>query len=209
MWDRKKTFSKLSKNAARCRLCPAMADLPAVLSSKNGSIYTDLIFIAEAPGRFGAGRTGIPFHGDRSGDNFELLLDHAGLNRKGIFITNAILCNPLKGGNNRRPTTKEIENCSSFLQDLIDLIAPKVISTIGGVALEAVNHLFRTRYKLANVVARPLNVYKFILFPLYHPSPRVVYTRRTLDQQKRDFKKLMKTLAITKSVTTQTKGVTG
>ena len=65
-----------------------MADLPAVLSSKNGSIYTDLIFVAEAPGRFGAGRTGIPFHGDRSGNNFELLLNHAGLNRKDIFITN-------------------------------------------------------------------------------------------------------------------------
>ena len=209
MRNKRKTFGKLSKNAARCRLCPAMADLPAVLSSKNGSIYTDLIFVAEAPGRFGAGRTGIPFHGDRSGNNFKLLLDHAGLNRKDIFITNAVLCNPLKSGNNRRPTTKEIENCSSFLQDLIDLIAPKVISTIGGVGLEAVNRLFRTRYKLADVVARPLNVYKFILFPLYHPSPRVVYMRRTLDQQKRDFKKLMKTLAITKSVTTQTKGVTG
>jgi len=43
-----------------------MSDLPAILSSKNGSIHTDLVFVAEAPGRFGSGRTGIPFHGDRS-----------------------------------------------------------------------------------------------------------------------------------------------
>jgi len=185
-----------------------MANLPAILSTKNGSILTDLIFVAEAPGRFGAGRTGIPFHGDRSGNNFELLLDHAGLNRKDIFITNAVLCNPLKGGNNRRPTIKEIDNCSSFLQNLIDLIAPKVISTLGGVGLEAVNRLFGTHYKLANVAAQPLSVCEFTLFPLYHPSPRVVYSRRPLDQQKRDFKKLMKILSITKSVKTQAKGVT-
>ena len=167
MWDRKKTFSKLSKNAARCKLCPAMANLPAVLSSKNGSINTDLLFVAEAPGRFGAGRTGIPFNGDRSGNNFEILLGHAGFNRKDIFITNAVLCNPLKSGNNRRPTTKEIENCSSFLQDLIDLIAPKVISTLGGVGLEAINRIFGTRYKLADVVARPLSVCEFRRFTIY------------------------------------------
>ena len=208
MQGRKKAFSKLSKNAASCRLCPAMADFPAVLSSKNGSIFTDLIFVAEAPGRFGAGRTGIPFQGDRSGNNFEQLLDHVGLNRKDIFVTNAVLCNPLKSGNNRRPTTKEIEYCTSFLQNLIDLIAPKVISTLGGVGLEAVNRLFGTRYKLAEVVARPLSLCKFTLFPPYHPSPRVIYTRRPLAQQKRDFRKLMKTLAITKSVTTHVKGTT-
>ena len=185
-----------------------MADLPAVLSSQNGSIYSDLIFVAEAPGRLGAGRTGVPFRGDRSGDNFELLLDHVGLKRKDIFITNVVLCNPLKSGNNRRPTTKEIENCSSFLQDLIDLIVPKVISTLGGVGLEAINRIFGTRYKLADVVARPLSVCEFILFPLYHPSPRVVYTRRTLDEQKIDFRKLMKTFTTTKSTSSQAKKIT-
>ena len=70
MSDKKKKFRKLSESSTLCRLCPAMSDLPAVLSSKNGSIYTDLIFIAEAPGRVGSGRTGLPFHGDRAGNNF-------------------------------------------------------------------------------------------------------------------------------------------
>jgi len=198
MPDRRNLFSKLTKNTASCSLCPAMADLSAILSKQNGSIHTDLIFIAEAPGRFGAGRTGIPFHGDRSGDNFELLLDHVGLSRKDIFITNAVLCNPLKDGNNRRPTSKEIANCSPFLQDLLDLVAPRVVSTVGGVGLDAVNRLLGTRYKLADVIAKPLPVGEFILFPLYHPSPRVIHTRRSFLQQKKDFKKLMKTLSSTK-----------
>ena len=202
MPDKEKEFRKLSKNSSQCRLCPAMSDLPAVLSSKNGSIHTDLVFVAEAPGRFGSGRTGIPFHGDRSGDNFEQLLNHVGLKRKDIFITNAVLCNPLKNGNNRRPTTKEIDNCIPFLETLISIITPKIISTVGGVGLEAINRIFETRYKLADVVASPLPIGKFILFPLYHPSPRVIYTRRSLDHQKKDFEKLLTNLPLSSQLRT-------
>ena len=179
-----------------------MSDLPAILSSKNGSIHTDLVFVAEAPGRFGSGRTGIPFHGDRSGDNFEQLLNHVGLKRKDIFITNAVLCNPLKNGNNRRPTTKEIDNCIPFLETLISIITPKIISTVGEVGLEAINRIFETRYKLADVVASPLPIGKFILFPLYHPSPRVIYTRRSLDHQKKDFEKLLTNLPLSSQLRT-------
>ena len=195
MLDKKNNFKKLSKSASLCRLCPAMSDLPAILSSKNGSLYTDLIFVAEAPGRFGSGRTGIPFHGDRSGDNFEQLLNYVNIKRKDIFITNAVLCNPLKDGNNRRPTIKEINNCIPFLENLINIITPKIISTVGGVGLEAINRIFKTHYKLADVVATPLPIGQFILFPLYHPSPRVIHTKRSLDQQKKDFKKLFNNLS--------------
>ena len=179
-----------------------MSDLPAILSPKNGSIHTDLVFVAEAPGRFGSGQTGIPFHGDRSGDNFEQLLNHVGLKRKDIFITNAVLCNPIKNGNNRRPTTKEIDNCIPFLETLISIITPKIISTVGGVGLEAINRIFETRYKLADVVASPLPIGKFILFPLYHPSPRVIYTRRSLDHQKKDFEKLLTNLPLSSQLRT-------
>ena len=195
MLDKEKKFKRLSKSSSLCRLCPAMSDLPAILSSKNGSLYADLIFVAEAPGRFGSGRTGIPFHGDRSGDNFEQLLNYVNIKRKDIFITNAVLCNPLKDGNNRRPTIKEINNCIPFLENLINIITPKIISTVGGVGLEAINRIFETRFKLADVVATPLPIGQFILFPLYHPSPRVIHTKRSLDQQKKDFKKLFNNLS--------------
>ena len=202
MSDKKKRFRKLSDKSSQCRLCPAMSDLPAILSLKNGSIYTDLIFVAEAPGRFGSGRTGVPFHGDRSGDNFEHLLNYVGFKRKDIFITNAVLCNPLKNGNNRRPTTKEIDNCIPFLENLISIIAPKIISTVGGVGLQAINRIFETRYKLSDTVAKPLPIGKFILFPLYHPSPRVIHTKRSLEQQKKDFKKLFYNLPLSSQLRT-------
>ncbi|KMP10555.1 uracil-DNA glycosylase, partial [Candidatus Nitromaritima sp. SCGC AAA799-A02] len=126
---------------------------------------------------------------------FELLLHHAGLTREDIFITNAVLCNPLREGNNRRPTAKEIGNCSSFLKEVINIVSPRVISTLGGVGLDAMNRLLGTRYKLAATAACPILANGFTLFPLYHPSPRVVHTRRSLTRQKRDFKMLVETLS--------------
>ena len=52
-------------------------------------------------------------------------LNYVNIKRKDIFITNAVLCNPLKDGNNRRPTIKEINNCIPFLENLINIITPK------------------------------------------------------------------------------------
>lgn len=188
------SFCRLVKKAAACRVCPRLADQPAVLSSANGSLNADIIFIAEAPGRFGAGRTGVPFQGDRSGDNFEILLKHIGLTRAEVFITNAVLCNPLAEGNNRRPTAGEIKNCSTFLKESLSIIQPKVVVTLGTVALQALNLILGTRFQLSQNVAQPLATADFTLFPLYHPSPRVTNWKRPLAQQKKDFKKALRLL---------------
>ncbi len=150
-----------------------------------------MVFVAEAPGRFGAGRTGVPFSGDQSGKNFEILLDHAGWTRDQVFITNAALCNPLQDGNNRRPTAKEIQNCSHYLESVLNIIQPKIVVTLGGVGLQGINFLLGTKHQLGKTVARPIKTPGFILVPLYHPSPRVTHWRRTLPKQKRDFKKLV------------------
>lgn len=185
-----KTFIQLEKQASNCCFCPALADQPAVLSSKNGNLNAKIVFVAEAPGRFGAGRTGIPFYGDKSGDNFEILLAHIGLKRADVFVTNAVLCNPLKNGNNRRPKTSEIKNCSPFLKKTLDLIRPQVVVTLGSVGLKALNLLLGTIYELKKDVAKKLITPDFVLFPLYHPSPRVTNWMRPLTQQKKDFKKI-------------------
>ena len=185
-----KAFKRLERQASSCRLCPALADQPAILSLANGNLNAKIVFVAEAPGRFGAGRTGIPFHGDKSGNNFETLLAHIGLIRADVFITNAVLCNPLANGNNRRPKISEIKNCLPFLKATLGLIRPKVVVTLGSVGLQAVNLLLGTRYQLKDKVAQRLSTPNFILFPLYHPSPRVTNWLRPLAQQKKDFKKI-------------------
>ena len=195
----RKKFKLLEKQAAKCRLCPALADQPAILSSANGNLNAKIVFVAEAPGRFGAGRTGIPFHGDKSGDNFETLLEHIGLTRAEVFITNAALCNPLENGNNRRPKASEIKNCSPFLKETLGLISPQIVVTLGSVGLQALNLILETRYQLKENVAQPLSTPNFILFPLYHPSPRVTNWMRPLAQQKKDFKKILRNISPVKS----------
>jgi DNA polymerase len=185
-------FERLTRQAAGCTTCPNMVNQSAVLGPANGSIDSKILFVAEAPGRFGAGRTGIPFSGDKSGDNFEALIAHIGLTRQDIFVTNAVLCNPLANGNNRRPTTKEIGNCSSYLKSVLELMQPRIVVTLGGVGLEAINRILDTRYKLAEVIGKPQKTERFTLLPLYHPSPRVTHWKRPLSIQKRDFKKILK-----------------
>ena len=192
--EKTKPFRHLEKIAASCRLCPCLADQPAVLSSANGSLNARVVFVAEAPGRFGAGWTGVPFQGDRSGDNFEILLKHTGLTRSEVFITNAVLCNPLENGNNRRPIAGEIKNCSSFLKESLGIIRPRVVVTLGIVALQSLNLILGTRFQLNQSVAQPLQTPDFTLLPLYHPSPRVTNWKRPMTQQKKDFKKIPRLL---------------
>jgi DNA polymerase len=189
--SKQRRFKKLSREAAHCRLCPKMADQPAVLGPTNGPLHAQILIVAEAPGRLGAGRTGIPFSGDRSGENFETLLARCGLTRSDVFITNAALCNPLHNGNNRRPSTSEIHNCSGFLKSILDIIEPRVVVTLGTVGLQAVNHLLGTDFQLKQEVARLKSTPDFMLLPLYHPSPRVTNWKRPLEQQVKDFKKVI------------------
>src|SRR5437867_1308354 len=133
-------FAGLVAEAAACVRCPAMCERAAVLSELNGSLNARVMFIGEAPGRKGADRTRIPFSGDLSGKNFDRFLSSIGLQRSEIFITSAALCNPRSAsGANRRPTARELKNCSDYLQRTIELINPRVIATLGGVALEALS----------------------------------------------------------------------
>jgi DNA polymerase len=189
------SFDRLAAEAAGCAMCERMHDRQAVLSHLNGSINPLVMFIAEAPGRHGADRTRIPFHGDVSGRNFEELIRSVNLTREEIFITNSVLCSPRKpGGANDKPNRKEIRNCSDFLRRQIELIDPQVIATLGAVALDALRSIETHSYRLREHAAQILKWNGRCLVPLYHPSPQVIITVRTLEQQKKDFRALMRAI---------------
>lgn len=186
-------FDRLADEASACLICERMRDRKAVLSRLNGALNPKVLFLAEAPGRNGADRTRIPFHGDTSGRNFESLLESINLGRDEIFISNAVLCSPRKpSGANDKPNRSEIRNCSDFLRRLIELINPPVIATLGAVALDALKLIDSHDYQLRDVVAKILRWNGRTLVPLYHPSPQVIITVRTLDEQKSDFRSILK-----------------
>jgi uracil-DNA glycosylase family 4 len=158
-----------------------------VLSEKNGNIDSKVLFIGEAPGRLGADRTGIPFHGDRAGKNFEWLLQFAGLKRRQVFITNAVLCNPRdEKGNNSAPNKEEVRNCSLHLSILIDIIEPELIVPLGQCALRSLHIIEAHQIKLRQGVRKPAKWGKCTVVPVYHPGPRAAIYR-SIDDQKDDF----------------------
>lgn len=185
---KREEFSKLAETAQTCRRCEKMCDKTAVLGEKNGCLNPKVMFLAEAPGRQGADRTRQPFSGDKSGANFQILLDSIGLRREEIFITNTVLCSPRsETGANRKPSKKEIVNCADFLLKTLDLIDPKVIVTLGTVALEALKTIEYHQIILKSDAAKIYGWNERILVPLYHPSPQVVASHRRLHEQLNDF----------------------
>ena len=193
-----KLFDELCTQAGACEKCPAMTERTAVLSQLNGNLFPKVFFLAEAPGRQGADRTRKPFSGDKSGVNFQILLDSINLKREEIFITNSALCSPRsETGANRKPTRTEINNCSDFLSKQIELINPPIIATLGAVALEALKAVAYHKFIVKNDVAKILDWNGRILIPLYHPSPQVVITVRKMPQQLEDFQVLKQIIETT------------
>jgi uracil-DNA glycosylase family 4 len=181
-------FKDLINDAANCTQCPAMCGRSAVLSELNGSPDARVMFIGEAPGRKGADRTRVPFSGDQSGANFDRYLSSINLTREQIFITSAALCNPrAESGANRRPKQKELANCSTFLRRTIDLINPRVIVTLGSVALEALKRIQYHELNLKESASKIQSWNGRVLVPIYHPSPQVLASHRREAEQLQDY----------------------
>ena len=187
------SFNELVKDASSCTLCPAMCGRSAVLSELNGSPDARVMFIGEAPGRKGADRTRVPFSGDQSGANLDRFLNSIKLTRKEIFITSAALCNPRsESGANRKPTQKELKNCSSFLRRVIDVVNPRVIVTLGSVALEALKRIEYHELNLKESASRIQSWNDRVLVPIYHPSPQVLASHRRETEQLQDYQVVAK-----------------
>lgn len=182
-------FRDFVRHVQGCRACPRMEGRKRVFTIANGvpNPPSGVMFIAEAPGRNGADRTGIPLHGDPSGVMFERMLSLAGWTRADVFVTNCVLCNPRdESGNNDAPSDEELTNCSFNLEQTIRMVDPRVIVTLGAKALQALNLIERHDYTLSGSVGKQLRWWHRTVVPLYHPSPRAML-HRSMKQQEADF----------------------
>jgi uracil-DNA glycosylase family 4 len=179
-----------------------------VLNRSAGSLTATVMFIGEAPGRLGADDTGIPFHGDKAGHNFEELLEFAGIDRADIFVTNSVLCNPKDEiGNNSPPTVSETSNCSHFLKQQIDLVNPLIVVTLGLNALKATNLVEQHVLSLSQHVRTKNDWYNRILIPLYHPGQRAML-HRSYANQRSDYQFVSDTLKRLSKKTRKVYGIT-
>ncbi|MBD3194302.1 MAG: uracil-DNA glycosylase [Candidatus Lokiarchaeota archaeon] len=166
---------KLSK----CNRCGLYKNRSNVVKGR-GSLHSDIMFIGEAPGKE-EDRDGKPFVG-RAGKIFSNILDILGRNRKQIFLTNTVKCRPCDtlASPNRKPKNIEIFNCVKWLIQEINIVNPKIIVTMGDIAMSSVTGLSGISDKAGRTFSGNnfLNDYEnekllhkdFYVFVLYHPA---------------------------------------
>ena len=99
----------------------------------DGNLNAKVMLIGEAPGR-DEDQQGIPFVG-RAGQLLNKMLLAINLQREEVYITNVVNWRP---PDNRTPNDDEILEFLPFLQRQIDIIKPKFIFLLGGVAAKAI-----------------------------------------------------------------------
>lgn len=133
----------------------------------DGNPEADLMLVGEAPGA-DEDRQGLPFVG-QSGQLLDKILKAINLDRTKVYISNII---PWRPPGNRPPTTQEIALCQPFIQKHIELIRPKILVFLGGVAaktlLNSTEGIMKLRGNLKDyAVNETLNVKAMATF---HPA---------------------------------------
>lgn len=183
MANKEQQFVDLVRRVKACKRCPRMADSARVLGPGCGSLSAKVMFIGEAPGRLGADASELPFHGDKSGHNFESLLEQVGLSRYDAFVTNAVLCNPKDdNGNNATPSSSEVANCAPFLKEQLELVDAPVVVTLGAVALRSTALVTAHMLTLKDSVRKAHLWAGRKLIPAYHPGQRAMVHRSFANQ---------------------------
>ena len=98
----------------------------------DGNPNANIMLIGEAPGA-DEDRLGQPFVG-QSGQLLDTILATIGVDRGSIYISNII---PWRPPGNRPPTAAEAAYCLPFIQRHIELVSPKILILLGGVAVKA------------------------------------------------------------------------
>jgi uracil-DNA glycosylase family 4 len=132
----------------------------------DGNPEAKIMLIGEAPGAE-EDRQGKPFVG-RSGQLLDRMLGAIGLDRTHVYIVNTV---PWRPPGNRTPTPEEMELCLPFLNRQVELVAPKLVLTLGGPAMQTVfktsNGIIKMRGKWQDVTIGSHNV---AALPTLHPA---------------------------------------
>jgi uracil-DNA glycosylase len=123
-------------------------------------VVTPVVLIGQAPGPHEAG-LGRPFAWTAGKTLFKWFAEAAGVDeaslRAGVYMTAVARCFPGKaaGGGDRRPDPEEVARCRRFLAGEVQVLRPRLILPVGGVAIEQV---LGHRGPLAEVVGQARRV---------------------------------------------------
>lgn len=149
-----------------------------------GSPETKILFIGEGPG-YWEDQKGEPFVGN-AGKLLDSLLQSIKLPREEIYITNIIHHRPPE---NRDPLPEEIATYGKYLDEIIKIISPKVIVTLGRFSMGK----FLPGVKITAVHGRnyvvEFNGRNLTIIPMFHPAA-ALRAGQVMNMIKEDFMKL-------------------
>jgi uracil-DNA glycosylase family 4 len=127
----------------------------------DGSPDAQIVFIGEAPGK-NEDEQGKPFVG-AAGKFLNEMLEMIGLKREDIYITNIVKYRP---PNNRDPLPEEKDAFLPYLQEQLDILAPKLIVTLGRHSMD----VLLPGLKISQVHGQPKRYHGRVFLPLFHPA---------------------------------------
>jgi uracil-DNA glycosylase family 4 len=156
-----RTLQEAALEASTCTKCRLAGGRTQVVYG-TGNPDADLMFIGEGPGYY-EDKQGEPFVG-AAGQLLNRMLEEIGVRRADVRITNVILCRP---PGNRDPMPDEVETCTPWLREQIELVDPRVIVTLGN---------FATRFMLdkpvsiSRVRGQRFPLQGRTVIPTFHPA---------------------------------------
>lgn len=160
------------------------AEEKPIVLGEGRTEHPPVMLIGEAPGEQES-LQGRPFVG-KAGKNLDGFLRVLELSREDIYITNVVKIRPTKTSekgriSNRPPNREELALFTPYLMEEILLVQPRMIVTLGNVALKA---LCGSRAIIGAMhgacvpvsVSHEKHTADFPLFPLYHPAS-IIYNR--------------------------------
>ncbi len=175
----------LAHSAQSCTRCRLHENRKTVVFGE-GHPRAALMFIGEGPGAE-EDRTGRPFVG-QAGQLLDQMIFAMGFERSEVYIANVVKCRP---PGNRDPLEDEVAACSAFLDQQIELIAPRVIVALGK---PAARRLTGSNKPMGALRGRWASYRGTPLMPIFHPA-YLLRTPTAKSEAWKDLKLVMQKLA--------------
>jgi len=156
-----RTLAEVATEASTCTRC-RLAETRTQVVFGVGSADSDLLLIGEAPG-FHEDRQGEPFVG-AAGQLLTKVLNGIGLERAEVYIANVLRCRP---PGNRDPLPDEIEACTPWLTETLELVAPRVVVTLGNFATRVI---LDRAVSISRVRGQRFEIEGRTVIPTFHPA---------------------------------------
>ena len=155
------TLELIRENLGECTRCRLHKQRNKIVFGV-GNPRAELVFVGEGPGH-DEDVQGLPFVG-RAGKLLTQMIEAMGLQREDVYICNVVKCRPPE---NRKPEDDEVATCSPYLYRQLDVLAPKAIVCLGGVAAQT---LLKTKDPISRFRGNWFDFRNTKLLATYHPA---------------------------------------